>query len=164
VARLDRPLVVVTDRGGHLHNALELLRQMERVPQALLTTSGPELDSLRRDFPRVWILPYLFSWWGKQRRLNPLKVLAQCALSFYYAARLRPAHVLSLGASDVVFFCYWAKLFGAHIYHVECMNQVATKSVTGRLLYPICTRLFVQWEDLRSAYGDKAEYAGWVLT
>ena len=71
--------------------------------------------------------------------------------------------VISLGATNVVFFCYWAKLFGAKIYHVECMNQVKTKSITGKLLYPICTGLFVQWKELLNLYGPKAQYAGWVL-
>jgi len=43
------------------------------------------------------------------------------------------------------------------------MNQVVSKSVTGKLLYPICRELLVQWPELLSSYGPKAKYEGWVL-
>ena len=155
--------VLITDRGGHLHNALMLVGQMQARPDAVLTTAGPEVTMLRREYGEVVVLPYLFTWLGKKRLLNPFNVFMQCMISLFHALRLRPKAVISLGATDVVFFCYWARLFGAEIYHVECMNQVWTPSVTGRMLYPICSRLFVQWEELLKHYGPKAEYAGWVL-
>ena len=155
--------VLATDRGGHLHNALMLLEQIGVTPEAMLTTYGPELSTLQDGESEVILVPYLFSWIGKRRFWNPLKCLYQVMLTLFHAIRLRPRWVISTGASDVVPFCYWAKLLGAEIYHVDCMNQVTSRSVTGRLLYPIATKIFVQWEELTKLYGPKAEYAGWVL-
>ena len=106
-------LVVVTDRGGHLQNAIQLVAQMKMVPDAVVTTRGPEVSSLGLAFPRVLLLPYLFSWFGKKRRWNPFKAALQFVLAFAYVCRLRPKHVISLGASDVIFFCYLSKLMGA---------------------------------------------------
>ncbi len=154
--------VVVTDRGGHLNNARMLLVQMGEQPEAYVMTNGPEVTPLRRE-AKVFVIPYLFSWFGKHRFLNPLKVVWHIGVALFLALRLRPKVVVSLGATDVVFFCYWAKLFGARVVHVECMNQVYSPSLTGRILYPICNDFFVQWEDLLSCYGPKAKYAGWVL-
>lgn len=141
-----------------------LFEQVGQSPDCILTTQGPEVESLRASGVQVVVLPYLFSWIGKHRMVNPFKVLAQLALAFYWALRVRPKHVVSLGATDVVFFCYAARLFGARVYHVECMNQVWSPSITGKLLYPICDRLYVQWPELLAAYGPKAEYAGWVIS
>jgi UDP-N-acetylglucosamine:LPS N-acetylglucosamine transferase len=90
-------------------------------------------------------------------------MIYQSAIALFWALRLRPRFVVSLGASDVVPFCYWAKLVGAKVFHVECMNQVVQPSITGRLLYPICDTLYVQWEELLPHYGPRARYAGWVL-
>lgn len=154
--------VVVTDRGGHLNNARMLLVQMGVGPEAYVMTSGPEVDPLRRE-AEVLVIPYLFSWIGKRRILNPFKVLWHVGVALWYALKLRPKVVVSLGATDVVFFCYWARLLGARIVHIECMNQVYVPSLTGRILYPICRDFFVQWEDLLPCYGPKAKYAGWVL-
>lgn len=154
--------VVVTDRGGHLHNAKMLLDQMELDPEAFVITAGPEAESLR-ERSRVHLVPYLFSWWGKTRWFNPVKALWHVGVALLLALRLRPEVVVSLGATDVVFFCLWARLLGARLVHVECMNQVVSPSLTGRILYPFAHDFYVQWEDLLPRYGGKARYAGWVL-
>src|ERR1043166_7169765 len=132
-------LVLIASRGGHLHNALMLREQMRVRPEALITTSGPEVESVRRRAElaetRVIAIPLAFTWIdGNRRFLNPLKLLYQAGLSLWLAIRLRPRAVISLGASDVIPFCYFAKLFGARIYHVDVMNAVTHRSQTGRLL------------------------------
>lgn len=154
---------LVTDRGGHLHNALKLVEQLGSVPDAIITTLGPDVDALQVKGSVVFRLPHLFKWFGKLRLLNPWNIFLHLWESGWLVVKLRPRRVVSLGASNVVFFCYWAWIWGADIYHVECMNQVKTPSLTGRLLYPITKELFVQWEELLQVYGSKARYEGWVL-
>ncbi len=156
-------LTVVCDRGGHLHNALKLLEQMEEGPHHFIVTWGPEFDGLKEFADHVHRIPYLFSWWGKFRFLNPFKVVLSFLYSFFLALTIRPKVVVSTGATNVVFFCYWAKVFGAKIVHVECMNQVVNPSLCGRMLYPIADNVFVQWKGLEQRLGPKAIYAGWVL-
>lgn len=155
--------VMITDRGGHLHNALMLLDQMSEGPDAIITTLGPDIDSLIQGKTPVFRLPHLFKWFGKARVLNPFSVISHFARALFLAVKLRPKKVVSLGASNVVPFCFWAKLLGAQIYHVECMNQVKNISITAKLLYPICNELYVQWDELLPQFGPKAKYAGWVL-
>lgn len=155
--------IVVTDRGGHLHNALMLMGQLSRKPDAIVTTHGPDIDFLAKGSIPVFSLPHLFKWFGKFRILNPVSVIWHFARSFQLAFKLRPSKVVSLGASNVVPFCFWAKLLGAEVYHVECMNQVENPSITARLLYPICQEVYVQWAELLPRFGAKAKYAGWVL-
>lgn len=155
--------ILVTDRGGHLHNAQMLMEQMGLPPRAIVTTRGPDIEYLQSQIRTVRRVPYLFTWWGKTRFLNPLSLLWHGLMSLWHVWRLKPKAVVSVGATNVVMFCYWAWLFGARVYHVECMNQVTSRSITGRLLYPICRKLYVQWEGLLKEYGPKARYAGWVL-
>lgn len=157
-------VVLITDRGGHWQNARMLFEQMQRVPDWVVTTQGPEVPSLRASGLNVVVIPYLFTWLGKKRVLNPLKVAYQFLRSAFLVIRLRPTHVISLGATDVVFFCYLSWCLGARVFHVECMNQVVSPSVCGRMLYPICQKLYVQWPELLGAYGPKAQYAGWVVS
>jgi beta-1,4-N-acetylglucosaminyltransferase len=158
-----RGVFLITDRGGHLHNALMLTHQMRILPDAIVLTEGPEVPYVRRRHPLVLVIPCLFTWFRKKRLFNPASCFLQCAMTLAIVQRYRPRMVISLGASNVVFFCYWARLFGAEIYHVECMAQVTSPSITGRLLYPICESVYVQWEELLNRYGPKATYQGWVL-
>jgi UDP-N-acetylglucosamine:LPS N-acetylglucosamine transferase len=159
--------VVVTDRGGHLHDALRLLDQLKISPEALITTVGPDVAFLKKDpafqNSKVLSVPQGFSWVGKRRLWNPFKLLYQGFLAFWFALRLRPKVVISTGASNVVLFCYFARLFGGKIYHIENLAQVVNPSLTGRMLYPICVALYVQWRELLPCYGAKARYEGWVL-
>ncbi len=155
--------VLITDRGGHLHNALMLMEQLKQSPQAIITTLGPDIDSLEAEGLSVYRLPHLFKWFGKLRVLNPFSMAFHLMKAFSLALKLRPAKVVSLGASNVVPFCFWAKLLGAQIYHIECMNQVKNPSITAKLLYPICQDIYVQWDELLTQFGSKAKYAGWVL-
>ncbi len=154
---------LVTDRGGHLHNALMLVEQIGSQPEEIVTTFGPDISVLSKTGSKIYSVPYLFSWIGKLRLFNPIGFIYHFFVSAFLALKIRPQRVISLGASNVVFFCYFSKLLGAKIYHVECMNQVRNKSITGKLLYPICEVVFVQWKELLTQFGPKARYEGWVL-
>jgi UDP-N-acetylglucosamine:LPS N-acetylglucosamine transferase len=162
--RVAQPgFVVVTDRGGHLSNALGLLEQLALAPEALIVSAGPEAETLQEHY-RTLVVPHLFRWFRLGRRVvDPWAVAVHLARTFRIARALRPRIVLSFGASATVAFCYWAWLLGARIVFIECMNQVDRPSRTGRLLAPICSDVFVQWKGLEAQYGPKGRYAGWVL-
>ena len=160
---MSHPFVLVTDRGGHLQNAQMLIEQMGHKPAAIITTQGPEVVGLQSRYDRVVVIPTLFTFFGKRRFTNPWKIARNFFGAVYWAWKLRPRAVISLGATNVVFFCYFARLFGGKIFHVECMNQVTSPSITGRVLYPICEKVFVQWPELLDRYGPRASYQGWVI-
>ncbi len=161
----NRGFVVIADRGGHLHDALRLLDQMQVPPQALITTVGPDVQHLKTgDFQSpIFSIPQAFSWTGKKRWFNPFKFLVQVTRSLFFALKLRPDFVVSTGAGNVIPFCYFSWFLGAKIYHVDNLAQVVNRSIAGRVLYPIATGFYVQWEDLLKVYGPKARYEGWVL-
>jgi len=152
--------VLVTDRGGHLHNALMLLEQMGVSPDAIVTTHGPDIDSLKVQ-SQIHSVPYLFTWLGQKRFFNPVSFLRH-VLCLQIGSSTEASVVISVGASNVVFFCYWARLLGARIIHVDCMNQVKTASITGRMLYPICSSSMCNGRTCSSLW-PKARYEGWVL-
>ncbi len=157
----------ICDRGGHLHNALQLRAQFGTPPDFLITTDGPDVDELVRNQrlspTAVFTVPVIFTWMGKHRFFNLLKGAWHLFACWRLVHRLRPSAVVSVGATDVLAFCYLARLYGARIYHVECMNQVVHSSITARLLMPICEKIYTQWEELLPQLGPKATYAGWVL-
>ena len=154
--------MVVTERGGHLSDALRLLEQLRLEPEAVLVSDGPEAASVA-SARRTFVLPHLFSWLGSRRVLNPIRAAHHVALTLVLAWKLRPALVLSFGAYSTPCFCYWARLLGARIVHIECLNVVERPSRTARLLLPICSDVFVQWPGLADRYRGKGRYGGWVL-
>ena len=162
-----KKLLVVTDRGGHLHDALRLMGQMEICPNFLVTTEGPDVDYLKKNpelkAAEVFTVPQSFFWIGKKRVWSPFRFLKLFFKSLHIVLRTRPDIVISTGATNVVYTCLIAKLFGSTLVHVENLAQVKNASVTGRILYPFADHFFVQWKDLLDQYGPKAQFAGWVI-
>ena len=52
-------------------------------------------------------------------------------------------------------------LFGSKIIYIETFANSETKSLTGRLVYPIADLFIVQWESMLKLY-PKAIYGGWI--
>lgn len=160
-------LLVVTDRGGHLHDALRLIGQMGIQPEVLVTTEGPDVEFLKSASglrgTTLECVPQSFFWIGKRRLWSPWRFLRLLTRSLYFILKYRPVNIISTGASNVVYVCLLGKLFGARLVHVENLAQVTNPSVTGRILYPFADHFFVQWVDLLARYGSKAQYKGWVI-
>ena len=76
-----RGIVVATDRGGHLHNALMLIGQMQVQPAAIVTTYGPDIEALRQSGTAVFAVAHLFSWLGKLRLPNPINLFRHLVYS-----------------------------------------------------------------------------------
>lgn len=57
--------------------------------------------------------------------------------------------------------CYIGKLFGSKIIYLETFANIKTKSLSGKLVYPIADLFLVQWESMLECY-PKAVYVGGV--
>jgi UDP-N-acetylglucosamine:LPS N-acetylglucosamine transferase len=73
----------------------------------------------------------------------------------------RPDVILSTGAGVAVPFFVVGKLLGARLVYVESVTRTARLSLTGRLLYRLCSRFFVQWPEAISRPG--MTFAGRVM-
>lgn len=74
----------------------------------------------------------------------------------------RPDAILSTGAGLAVPFFLVGKLLGVRLVYVESLTRTESPSLTGRLVYPLADRFFVQWPEL-AARLRRAELAGSVL-
>ena len=75
--------------------------------------------------------------------------------------KTKPKVIVTTGTHTAVPMCYIAKLFGAKIIWIETFANRNTKTLAGRLVYPIATTFVVQWEEMKKLY-SKAEYWGWI--
>ena len=92
-------------------------------------------------------------------RHNPLSWIVGAVLSAHAVIVERPDVVISTGAGIVVFFCVFARLFGAKLIFIESMARVERPTLTARLLYPFSNLFIVQWPSLQKFF-PKAKYVG----
>ena len=147
-------ICIACSPGGHMFQARQLGCVYEQYDHFYFTFRGPVADLLKED-ARVRTIPNVV-------RTNPLSWICGAVSSLWIAAVERPDVIISTGAGVVVFFCVFAKLFGAKLIFIESMAKVEKPTLTARMLYPISDMFFVQWPDLKSFF-PKAQYLGRLI-
>ena len=87
------------------------------------------------------------------------KFIANCFISLYYFFRYQPEVVVTTGTHTAVPMCYIAKLFGKKVIFIETFANITTKTLSGKLVYPIADLFLVQWEEMLKLYPN-AKYRG----
>jgi UDP-N-acetylglucosamine:LPS N-acetylglucosamine transferase len=76
--------------------------------------------------------------------------------------KVKPDVIVTTGAHTAVPMCYIAKLFRRKVIYIETMANIKTKTLTGKLVYPIADVFIVQWESMLKLY-PKAVLGGWIF-
>ena len=69
---------------------------------------------------------------------------------------------MSTGAHTGGIMCYIAKFFGSKIIYIETLAKTKNLSITGKNMYKIADKFYVQWKELEEKY-DKAIYIGRLM-
>ena len=153
VRRAD--VLLACSSGGHLLQLLALREVWEPYERVWVTDDRSDTRSLLEGEPVV------FAYWPTSRTIRTLP--RNFTLAWRVVRRVRPAVVLTTGASTAVPFAWLARLHGARIVYVETLTRIDQPSLTCRLLAPIADRVYVQWPELRARVRG-SRYVGSVLS
>lgn len=149
----------ISSTGGHLNELLQLKALFDETDFSIITEKTKSNLFLQEKYPhRVHYLVH----GSKEHFLAycikfPYNVLKSFVLFF----KLSPDFVISTGAHTAVPMCYIAKLFRRKVIYLETYANIHTKSLSGKLVYPIADLFLVQWESMKELY-PKAIYVGGV--
>jgi beta-1,4-N-acetylglucosaminyltransferase len=147
-------LLLVCSPGGHLQQMLALEPAWGDAERSWVTLEGPDVGYLLAD-QKVAIAS------GPTNR-SLLNLIRNTALAWRLVRRERPDAILSTGAALAVPFFLVGRVLRIRRVYVESVTRTESLSLSGRMVYPLADRLFVQWPAVAERYG-KAEYAGSVL-
>jgi beta-1,4-N-acetylglucosaminyltransferase len=147
-------VLLVCSPGGHLQQMLALKPAWEDAERSWVTLEGPDVGYLLAD-EEVTIAH------GPTNR-SIVKLVRNLALSWRVLRRRRPDAIISTGAALAVPFFVFGRLLGVRCVYVESVTRTEALSLSGRLVYPLATRFFVQWPAAAEGRA-KAEFAGSVL-
>ncbi|MBA3867342.1 MAG: UDP-N-acetylglucosamine--LPS N-acetylglucosamine transferase [Solirubrobacterales bacterium] len=147
-------VLLVCSSGGHLQQMLALEPAWRGAERSWVTLPGADVGYLLADEDVTL---------GHSPTNRSVKNLVRnTRLAWQELRRRRPDAVLSTGAGLAVPFFLVGKLLGIRLVYVESLTRTESLSLSGRLVYPLASRFFVQWP--RPAEGRrKAEYAGSIL-
>lgn len=154
-----KKVMFISSTGGHLSELLQLEPLFYEYDYSIITEKTKSTESMKKKYgDRIRYLVYgtkshLFSYIFKFS-YNIIK-------SVMYMLQLRPDVVVTTGTHTAVPMCYIAKLFGKKVIFIETFANSKTKTMAGKMVYPIADVFIVQWEEMLKLY-PKAIYGGWI--
>lgn len=154
-----KKVLFISSTGGHLSEMMQLKPMFKKYNYHIITEYTDSTKNLSKTYEgKVDYLVYgtkdhLFSYIFKFS-FNVLK-------SFYLYFKIRPKYIVSTGTHTAVPICYIGKLFGSKIIFIETFANSKTKTLSGKLVYPIADLFIVQWESMLKLY-PKAVLGGWI--
>ena len=141
----------VGSSGGHLAHLYRLKPFWEQYERFWVTFDKEDARSL---LSGERFIPCVFPTNHSLQALVKNTVLAWKVLR-----RERPSLLVSTGAAAAFPFFLVGKLFHCKLVFIEVYDRFDRLSLTGRLVYPLADRFFVQWPELQKKY-PRAKYIG----
>ena len=90
-----------------------------------------------------------------------IKILFNTFQSLLIFIKEKPDIVICTGALSTIPFCIIAKVFNSKLLYIESYAKVQTGSLTGRLMYLIADKFYVQWREMLNVF-PKAIFKGGI--
>lgn len=147
-------VLLVCSPGGHLQQMLALEPAWRDHERSWATLPGADVRSLLADEEVVI---------GHSPTNRSVKnMLRNTLVAWRELRRRRPDAILSTGAGLAVPFFVVGKLLRIRLVYVESVTRTESLSLSGRMVYRLADRFFVQWPRVAERFG-RAEYAGGIL-
>lgn len=154
-----KKVMFISSTGGHLNELMQLKKMYSKYDYCLITEKTKSNLYLKNKYKgKVNFLLY-----GTKHHIisYPFKLLINCFLSLFYYFKYHPDYIITTGVHTAGPMCCIGKIFGSKIIYIETFANIFTKTVTGRLLYPISDLFIVQWESMKKLYPNSV-YGGWI--
>lgn len=155
-----KKVMFISSMGGHLSELMQLKSIFKNYDYKIVTEKHKSTISLKSRYKskidfliegnKDHLLRYIF--------VFPYNVIK----SFIIFLKFKPHVIVTTGAHTCVAMCYIAKVFRKKVIYIESFANIETKTLTGRLVYPIADVFIVQWESMLKLY-PKAVCQGWIF-
>ena len=154
-----KKILFISSTGGHLSELLQLKPMFKKYDYHIVTEKTKSTLSLKKEYKDK--IDYLV--YGTKDHLFTyiFKFIFNIFKSFYLYIKIRPKIIITTGTHTAVPMCYIGKLFRSKIIFIETFANINTRTLSGRLVYPISDLFIIQWEELEELY-PKAIYSGWI--
>ena len=147
-----KKVLFIASTGGHLNELLQLKALFKEYDSYLITEKDKSTESLKET-------KYLAYGTRSKILVYPFIFIYNCFKSLFYYFKIKPKVIITTGTHTAVPMCYIGKLFGSKIIFIETFANRNTKTLSGRMVYPISDLFIVQWKEMQQLY-PKSVYGG----
>lgn len=157
-----KKVLFIASTGGHLNELLQLSSCFDKYDYTLITEKTKSNMGLMKKHPnRVHYLIAGTYTTFPAMIVYPFKFLANCMKSLYFYLKIKPEVVVTTGTHTAVPMCYIMHFFKKKVIFIETFANSKTRTLSGRMVYPIADTFIVQWESMLEHY-PKAKFGGWI--
>lgn len=154
-----KKVLFISSTGGHLSEMMQLKKMFKDYDYHIITEKTKSNISMKNKYKdRINFLVY-----GTKDHMitYPFKLIYNCFKSLFLYFRIHPDYIITTGAHTAGPMCLIGKIFGSKVIYIETFANINTKTITGRLLYPVADRFIVQWPSMTKIYKDSID-GGWI--
>lgn len=144
-------ILLVGSSGGHLLQLLRITPALEGLEKVWVCFDKPDAKYFLSNERKYWCY--------HPTTRNVVNLIKNTLQAINVLSRERPAIIISSGAGVAIPYAWIGYLMGAKFVFIEAFNRINSRSVTGRLVYPVADLFCVQWEKMLALY-PKAKYIG----
>lgn len=156
----SKKILFIASTGGHLVEMMQLKDMFNRYDYHIITEKTKSNLKMKEKYKDK--IDYLVYGTKDFPLTYPFKLLYNCIKSFFLYIKIHPDYIITTGAHTAGPMSCIGKIFGSRVIYIETFANMSTKTITGKLLYPIADKFIVQWESMKELYPE-AEYGGWVF-
>ncbi len=152
-----KKVLFISSTGGHFSELLQLKPMFKKYDSYIITEKDKTNENLKSEYgDKFFFLPY-----GTRSKLFTyiFKYFYLCLKTIYLYIRIRPRYIVTTGTHTAVPMCYLGKLFGSKIIFIETFANSSSRTLSGRMIYPIANLFIVQWKEMLELY-PRAVYGG----
>ena len=154
-----KKILFISSTGGHFNELMQLKALIKKYDYSIITEKTKASLSLKKKYKNK--IGYLVYGTKSNMFLYPFKLIYNSFKSLYYYLKFHPDYIITTGAHTAGHMCYIGKFFGSRVVFIETFANINTKTVTGKMVYPIADKFIVQWSSMRKLY-PKSTDGGWI--
>ena len=141
----DIKICLVGSSGGHLTHLYMLKNFWGNKDRFWITFEKEDAKSLLKDEKKYWC------YYPTNRNIKNL--IRNTFLAIKILIKEKPDLIISSGAAVAVPFFYFGKFFfKSKLIFIEVYDRIDNPTLTAKLVYPICDKFVVQWEEQKSNF------------
>ena len=137
-------ICLVGSSGGHLTHLYLLKDFWIKHERFWVTFEKEDAKSILRDEKKYWC------YFPTNRNVKNL--IKNSFLAFKILIKEKPDVIVSSGAAPAIPFFYIGKILGIKLIYIEVYDRIDNPTLTGRLVYPLCHKFILQWEEQKEFY------------
>lgn len=137
-------ICLVGSSGGHLTHLYLLKEFWQKHDRFWVTFEKEDAISTLKDEKKYWC--------HYPTNRNIKNLIKNTFLSIKILKNEKPDLIISTGAAPAIPFFFLGKLMGSKLIYIEVYDRIDNPTITGKLVYPICDKFVVQWEEQKKHY------------